>query len=199
MSSADNDATYLPLGSINPASPSMLWCLLLLQVLLQGAQTDPWTTGSAAIWTPWDSRQESCSFLSKNTELAHMNWKAYLVSRHIPSLILPWHQLQDSIACLLNATSFWYQSTLWRHRGGNEFILLRCSSSGPKWNQGSVALGKLYRLRNTAWPQAHTVQANEGKVEGETEILRNEVTCLRLQRRSVAEAEPKELSKCYSC
>ena len=37
MSSADNDATCLPLGSINPASPSILSCLLLLQLLLQGA------------------------------------------------------------------------------------------------------------------------------------------------------------------
>lgn len=48
-------------------------------------------------------------------------------------------------------------------------------------------------LRNPAWPPAHTVQANEGEVEGEAEILKNAGTCLRLQRRSVAEAESKEL------
>ena len=113
MSSADNDATCLPLGSINPASPSILWCLLLLQLLLQGAQTDPWNTGSAAAWTPWDSRQESCSFVSKKKELMYMNWKAHLVSRHILSLLLPWHWLQDSVTCSLNTTSFCYQSTLW--------------------------------------------------------------------------------------
>lgn len=113
MSSADNDATCLPLGSINPASPGMLWCLLLLQLLQQGAQTDPWTTGSAAVWTPWDSKQESCPSISKNTELMHMNCKAYLVSRHIVSLIIPWHWLQGSASYSLNATSFWHQNTLW--------------------------------------------------------------------------------------
>lgn len=79
------------------------------------------------------------------------------------------------------------------------FLLLCYISQAPRGSQDSVALGKIYALRNTAWPQAHTVQANEGKVEGEAEILQNEVTCLRLQRRSVAEAEPKELSKFSSC
>lgn len=72
-------------------------------------------------------------------------------------------------------------------------------AQAPNEIRARVAVGKIYMLRNTAWPQAHTVQANEGKVEGEAELLKNEVTCLRLQRRSVAEAEPTELSKCYSC
>lgn len=35
------------------------------------------------------------------------------------------------------------------HRGGNELFLLCCSSSGPEWNQGSVAPGKLNLLGNT--------------------------------------------------
>lgn len=47
-----------------------------------------------------------------------------------------------------------------------------------------------------SWPWAHTVQAKEGKVEGEAEILKKEITCLRLQGRSVAQAGPRELSEC---
>lgn len=72
-------------------------------------------------------------------------------------------------------------------------------AQAPNEIRAHVAVGKIYMLRNTAWPQAHTVRANEGKVEGKAEIQKNEVTRLRLRRRSVAEAEPKELSKCYSC
>lgn len=131
MSSADNDAISLPPGSINPAFPSTLWCLLQHKLLLQGAQTDPWTTDSAAVWTPWDSRWEFCSFISKRTKLMHMSWKAYLVSRLIMSLILPWHWLQDSIACSLNATSFWYQSTWWETEAGMSSFFCATVAEAP--------------------------------------------------------------------
>lgn len=146
------------------------------------------SSGCAAAWTPWDSRQDSSSFVSKTARLMHSNWKASLASRHISSLTLPWQWQQDSVTCSL--TSSCCQITLWDTQVGTSSFFCAAVAQAPV--KSGLCHSRQDKLAwKSSWPWARTAQAEEGKGEGEAEILKKEVTCLRLQGRSVAQAGPR--------
>lgn len=125
----------------------------------------------------------------------HSNWKASLVSRHISSPILLWHWQQDSVTCSL--TSSYCQITSWDTEVGMSSFFCAAVAQAPNEIRALSLQARETCLEILLALSTHC-PTKEGKVGGEAEILKKEVTCLRLQRKPVAEAGPKELSECCS-